>query len=120
MNLDIVLGRTVGFDDKVSSLSADDLALIGKTLYHEARHAEQMFLVARKRAITIRDPHTLAQNLEIPVSVAKAAIDVGPPRRDNPDMERIEEWEVFAPGGKYYQYWKWNESMKKVTKDILE
>lgn len=120
INLDIILSRTVSFDDKVSSLSADDLARIGDSLYHEARHAEQAFLVARKRAITIRDPDTLAQNLEIPVPVAKAAIDAGPPGRDNPDVERIEEWSAFEPSGKYYEYWKWNEAMKKVTKDYLE
>jgi hypothetical protein len=54
INLEIDLGRKVSLDDKASTLSADELVDLGETLYHEARHAEQTFLVARKRATTIR------------------------------------------------------------------
>src|SRR5262245_31450520 len=120
INLDIDLQRKVSWDDKASSLSGDELAIIGNTLYHEARHAEQAFLVARKRAATIRDPDALARTLDMPVSIAKAAIRVGRPGPNDPGDERIEEWSAFAPSGRYFAYWKWNEAMKKVTKETLE
>jgi len=120
INLDIDLQRKVSWDDKASSLSADELAIIGNTLYHEARHAEQAFLVARKRAATIRDPDALARTLDMPVSIAKAAIRVGPPGPNDPGDERIEEWSAFAPSGRYFAYWRWNEAMKKVTAETLE
>jgi hypothetical protein len=120
INLDIDLGRKVSFDDKASSLSADDLAVISDTLYHEARHAEQMFLVARKRATMIRDPDALAKSLDMPVPIANAAILAGGPGPVDPDDERIEEWSAFEPSGRYFAYWRWNESMKKVTADTLD
>jgi hypothetical protein len=120
INLDVDLGRTANFDDKASSVSADELAVIGNTLYHEARHAEQYFMVARTRASSIKDADVLAKTLDIPVSVAKAAILAGRPGRDDPDVETIEEWSAFAPGGRYFAYWQWNQSMGKVTADTLE
>jgi len=119
VNLDIILGRTVSLENKVSSLSADELAIIGETLYHEGRHAEQAFLVAKKRAITIRDPNALARDLDMPVSIARAAVLSGQRGVDDPDDERIEEWAAFHPSGRYFAYWQWNEALKKVTADTL-
>lgn len=119
INLDISLRRPVSFDAKVSTLSADDLAIIGETFYHEARHAEQAFLVARQRATIVLEPDALAKMLDMPVPVANAAIHAGPPGRDDPGAERIDEWSAFAPSGRYFAYWQWNEAMRKVTADTL-
>ena len=120
INLDIVLAGKISFEDKVRSLSADELSIIGDTLYHEARHAEQTFLVARKRATAIRDPDALAKDLDVPVSIAKAAILAGRPGPGDPGDEKIEEWSAFEPSGRHFTYWQWNEAMKKVTADILK
>lgn len=120
INLDKDLGRKVSFDEKASSLSVNDLAIIGDTLYHEARHAEQAFLVARQLAATIRDPDALAKKLDMPVAIARAAILAGRPGRDDPGDERIEEWAAFEPSGRYFAYWQWNESMRELTKEELE
>jgi hypothetical protein len=101
-------------------VSVNELAVIGDTLYHEARHAEQRFLVARTRASSIKDADALANALDIPVPVANAAILTGRPGRRDPRVERIEEWSAFQPAGRYFAYWKWNELIKKMTADTLK
>jgi hypothetical protein len=121
VNLDLSLGRKINVADKAGSLSLTDIATVGDTLYHEGRHAEQAFLVARKTAKDSgqRDPDLLARRLDIPVSIAKAAIAAGPPGKSDPRSDQIEEWAAFSPSGRHFDYWQWNEVMKKVTSDVL-
>src|SRR5262245_44388188 len=119
INVSVIVKRPVRLDDKVSSLSADDFAALADTFYHEGRHAEQSFLVARARAAKLPDPDALPKTLAIPVDVARAARTAGAPRTTDPAGEEIEEWAAFHPSGRYFDYWIWNESMKKVTPDVL-
>jgi hypothetical protein len=55
------------------SLSNDDTAKIGEVLYHETRHAEQRFLVARRQADEGLDVETMARSLGLKKNIMAVA-----------------------------------------------
>jgi hypothetical protein len=57
----------------VGDLTHDEVANVANTLYHEARHAEQHFLIARRRAGQGQSAQDIADDLKIPAAVADAA-----------------------------------------------
>lgn len=54
-------------------LAPEDAAKLGDTLYHETRHAEQWFLMARRQAAEGDSADEIIKQLEVPTKVAKAA-----------------------------------------------
>jgi hypothetical protein len=54
-------------------LSNDDTARIGEVLYHETRHVEQRFLIARRQAAEGLDAEALAQSLGLKKKISEGA-----------------------------------------------
>jgi hypothetical protein len=117
INVPLILGVAAGA--KVSTVATDKVAALADSLYHEARHAEQSFSVARSRASMHPDAERLAIALEIPVEVAAAARRAGAPGPDDPAKADIDAWAAFGPGGRYHQYRLKNEALKDVTQAEL-
>ncbi len=63
--------------DAGAAMSDDDVAEMADTVYHESRHAEQWFRIARLKAGESPTPTAaaLAGSLSIPAPIAKAALD---------------------------------------------
>lgn len=57
-----------------SGLGRDDAADLANTVYHEARHSEQWFAMARLRAGQGRSASAIASELGIPARIATAAV----------------------------------------------
>jgi hypothetical protein len=57
-----------------STLSKDQAEQLGDTLYHETRHAEQWFLMARRDAASGLTPSQIQSQLAVPPRVAQAAV----------------------------------------------
>jgi hypothetical protein len=69
---------TLKIDKKIiskDSVTEAELAELSNTFYHEARHAEQFFRVARWMAGTHRSAKHIARYLAIPGRIAKVAVD---------------------------------------------
>ena len=90
---------------KVSEITQADLAELVDTVYHEARHSEQYFRIARIQAGQKKTAEQIKTGMSIPADVAKAAFEN--PMEDNaPNREQIKEaagWEAFTIG-KYEVY----------------
>jgi len=102
---------------KIGSVPADRMAEVTAICMHEARHAEQLFLVARMVAAegAVKDAKTLASSLDIPVAIAQAAIDSKAPMPDKAGMAQVRTWRAFELGGKHRDYWNWNEDFRKFV-----
>jgi hypothetical protein len=77
--ISIDIGKIGKADAKVSTLGSDTLAYLAVTLYHEARHAEQEWLRARRAAAKSpgKDAKTLARGLLIKETIVQAAVAAG-------------------------------------------
>lgn len=56
-----------------NQLSPEQAAQLGDTLYHETRHAEQWYLIARKQAGEGNDAKQIQQQLGLPADIANKA-----------------------------------------------
>jgi uncharacterized Zn-binding protein involved in type VI secretion len=83
-NMDLNPNQTSSND--LTDAQAKDL---GDTLYHESRHAEQWFLMARSEAAKGKKAEQIAHDLGIPLDNAKAA--VANPLPDNDPMKNCAE-----------------------------
>jgi len=66
---------------------------IANTVYHECRHAEQTFRVARKLAAEGRNPTEIAQMISISTEKAKEAADYPLPTKNKKEWEEAEAWQ---------------------------
>lgn len=90
---------------KVSEITQDDLANLVDTVYHESRHSEQYFRIARIQAGSGKSAAQIKDGVDIPAEVAKAAFEA-PMKDEAPNRAMIKEagaWEAFTIG-KYAGY----------------
>ena len=103
---------------KLRDLTPKQLGEVAGICYHEARHAEQMFLVARLVASVGKpDAKGVATELEIPESVADKAIKAGAVGKS--EKAKAEEWRAYAKGGKHADYWDWNETFRGFAANVV-
>jgi hypothetical protein len=90
---------------KVSDLTLDEAAEIADTIYHEVRHSEQYFRIARVRAAESKKKKAdiatdLHNDMDIPIEVAQAAAAV--PLKKSSDVAyqiaEAKEWESITIG----------------------
>ncbi len=108
---------------KIGDLNADQVAEVAGICYHEARHAEQAFLVAclvASQAKGNKDPNAIATALEIPVPVADAAIKAQAHLPGKSDLATIEQWRAFSPSGKRRDYQDWNEKFRGFVQNVVD
>lgn len=107
---------------KLRALDAESVAILSKTCYHEARHAEQTFLAARleaeeKGSRTSAD--RLARSMGIQVAVAQKAIDASAVTMPDLLKAKARDWLTFSSGGRHQPYKAWNEGLKNELTVLL-
>ena len=118
LQVDLAKIATKPLTTKLSDLTVGQLAEVAGITYHEARHAEQAFYVARLVASAGKpDGKTLATELDMPVSVAEAAIKAGGVGKA--ETAKVEEWRAFGKGGKHHDYWDWNETFRGFVANVV-
>ena len=93
---------------KIKDLTQDELGEAVDTLYHEARHAEQVLRIAQMLAGKGKTADEISKQLTIPPAAAKKAFDnsLDPSESGNATLiAEAEAWEAFT-GGKYAKYQK--------------
>jgi hypothetical protein len=90
---------------KVGELTADEAAEIADTIYHESRHCEQYFQIARLQAGRMKkgtkDPAAkIAKDMSIPDDIAKAAVrsPLTAARGREEMLAETEDWESITVG----------------------
>lgn len=90
----------------VSDLEQGEVSQIARTLYHEPRHAEQYFRIARMQAGEGKSADDIETDMDIPADIAAAAF-ASPLTGDNRANRRLIQeariWEAFTVG-KYAEY----------------
>jgi hypothetical protein len=100
---------------KMSEVKIEALAKLASVIYHEFRHAEQSFLSARVIAEEAKgtiDPKELADQLDIPIDVARAAVSAANTVLPDRLKAKAKAWSTFEPGGRHMPYKHWNETLK--------
>jgi hypothetical protein len=107
---------------KIGGIPADRISEIAGIFYHECRHAEQAFLVARLVASEAKGSKTakqIAAELELHEPAADAALKAtGPLPGGKEGLAKIKGWRAFEKGGEHYDYWDWNESLQQFSKNV--
>lgn len=122
--VDLDLAKTAAhpLSTKIKDLTADQVADVAGVCYHEARHAEQAFLVARvvaSEAKGKKDAKAIAAELGIPEFVAKAAVNSTELLPGKDSMAQIEQWRAFGESGKHHDYWDWNETFQGFVGNVI-
>lgn len=68
---------------KAEQLTDEQARKLAGTVYHEARHCEQWYLIAQKRAAEGKDADTISRELGIPKSAAEGAVK-NPLKKNDP------------------------------------
>jgi len=107
---------------KIGGIPADRISEIAGIFYHECRHAEQAFLVARLVAAEAKGSKTakqIAADLELHEPAADAALKAtGPLPGGKEGLAKIKGWRAFEKGGEHYDYWDWNESLQQFARNV--
>jgi hypothetical protein len=107
---------------KIGGIPADRISEIAGIFYHECRHAEQAFLVARLVASEAKGSKTgkqIAAELDLHEPAADAALKAtGPLPGGKEGLEKIKGWRAFEKGGEHHDYWDWNESLQQFAKNV--
>jgi hypothetical protein len=113
--LDLAKTAAHPLNTKIGDLAADRVAEVAGICYHEVRHAEQAFLVARlvaSRAAGKKSAADIAAELDLDLSAAEAAVKSTSPLPGRAGTAEIEHWRAFEKSGKHHDYWEWNETFK--------
>jgi hypothetical protein len=100
---------------KIGDLKPEELADFTDTFFHEARHAEQRFLMARLAVSKSKDAKAIAAELLIPESVAVAAVKAG---GKLPRAEQAKAEQLFEFFDKHLGYKMWNNGLHKSASDL--
>jgi hypothetical protein len=112
INIDLLQITKKPVATKLRDVAADEAGEVTDTCFHEARHAEQEFLQARVLATKDKkDAAAIKTALDIPLSVATAAYDLRASPPDRAILPYVEQWNAFEPGGKHFDYKKFNEDL---------
>ena len=120
INIDLVQITKKPVTTKLRDLTADEAGEVTDTCFHEARHAEQHFLQARVLATKDKkDAAAIQVALDIPESVATAAFNLRASPPDKAVLPFVEQWNAFEPGGKHFDYKKFNNDLMDFTGNTL-
>lgn len=122
VDLDLASTAAHPLATKIADLSAGQVAEVAGVCYHEARHAEQVFLVARvvaSEAKGKKDAKAIAAELGIPEFVATAAVNSTAPLPGKDSMAQIQQWRAFGESGKHHDYWEWNEIFRGFVVNVI-
>jgi hypothetical protein len=100
---------------KMSELKIEAVAELASDIYHEFRHAEQSFLSARVIAEEARGmitPKELADELDIPIDAARAAVLAAATVLPDTLKAKAKTWRTFQHGGRYVPYKQWNDVLR--------
>ncbi len=105
---------------KIGTLAADRVAEVANVCFHEARHAEQAFTVARLVAGEGgKDAKTIAAEVGIPEWVAAAALGAKGPMPSKAALADIRLWRAINQTGKHSDYWTWNEDFRGFAANVV-
>jgi hypothetical protein len=109
---------------KIGKIPADRISELAGIFYHECRHAEQAFLVARLVASDAKGSKTagqIAAELDLHPPVAEAALKSTAALPGGPQgLATIQGWRAFEQGGKHHDYWDWNENLQKFVANTIK
>jgi len=109
---------------KIGGIPADRISEVAGIFYHECRHAEQAFLVARWVASEAKGTKTgkqIAAELDLHEPTADAALKATGPLPGGKDgLTTIKGWRAFEKGGEHYDYWEWNENLQKFVANVIK
>ena len=124
VQFDLARTATRPLTAKIGELPADRVSEIAGICYHECRHAEQAFLVARlvaSEAKGAKDAKAVATELDLSVPIAEAALKAtGPLPGGKEGLEKIRGWRAFEKGGKHWDYRDWNESLQQFVGNVIK
>jgi hypothetical protein len=122
VQFDVVRTATRPLTAALADVPPERLQELAGIFYHECRHAEQAFLVARLVASEPggpKDAKALAAQLELHEPTAAAALRAtGPPPTGKDALEKIRGWRAYDKGGKHHDYWDWNESLQQFAGNV--
>jgi hypothetical protein len=105
---------------KIGTLAPDRVAEVASVCFHEARHAEQAFAVARLVASEGgKDAKAIAAEVGIPERVAKAAIGAKGPMPGKAALADVKLWRAIGQTGKHSDYWSWNEDFRGFVANVV-
>jgi hypothetical protein len=105
---------------KIGTLAPDRVAEVAGVCFHEARHAEQVFTVARLVAGEGRkDAKAIAAEVGIPEWVAKAALGAKGPMPSKAALADVKRWRAIGQTGKHSDYWTWNEDFRSFAANVV-
>jgi hypothetical protein len=100
---------------KMSELKIEAVAELASDIYHEFRHAEQSFLSARviaEEARGVITPKELADELDIPIDAARAAVSAANTVLPDTLKAKAKTWRTFQHGGRHLPYKQWNDVLR--------
>ena len=103
---------------KIGDLKPEDLADFANTVFHEARHAEQRFLMARLAVGKSpgKDAKAIANEVAVKESVAAAAITAGGGLSGAEKAKAEELWEFFD---EHLGYKMWNNRLRDSASELV-
>lgn len=105
---------------KIGTLAVDRVAEVASVCFHEARHAEQIFAVARLVAGEGKDAKAVAAEVDLPEHIAQAALAAkGPMPGGKAALAEIKLWRAIGQTGKHSDYWDWNEAFRGFVANVV-
>lgn len=119
ISLNVEKGTGYAPTTKVGDLKPDELADFADTFFHEARHAEQRFLMARLAVSKAKnkDAKAIAAAVSIKESVAEAAIKAGGNLSSAEKQKAEQLWEFFD---EHLGYKMWNNALRDSASALVE
>jgi hypothetical protein len=104
----------------LDGIAADQAAELAGICYHEGRHAEQTYLVARLMATREKkDAAAIEKELKIPEAVAKAAADPSAAPLPKETLPKIDQCFVTM-AGRHADYETWAENFRQYGENTVE
>jgi len=120
VQLDVARTAQAPLTSKIGSLAVDRVAEVASVCFHEARHAEQIFAVARLVAGEGKDAKAIAAEVDIPEHIARAAQAAkGPLPGGRAALNEIKLWRAIGQTGKHSDYWDWNETFRGFVANVV-
>jgi hypothetical protein len=119
VQLDLARTAQAPLTSKIGTLAPDRVAEVAGVCFHEARHAEQVFTVARVVAGEGKDAKAIAAEVGIPEWVAKAALGAKGPMPGKAALADVKQWRAIGQTGKHSDYWTWNEDFRGFAANVV-
>ena len=120
VQLDVARTAKAPLTSKIGTLAVDRVAEVASVCFHEARHAEQAFAVARLVAGEGgQDAKAIAAEVDIPEVIAQAALDAKGPMPGKAAVAEVKPWRAIGQTGKHSDYWTWNEAFRGFAANVV-